>query len=974
MRRSRSKCLCTVVASLFFGLSACNRKLALEAVSSPPVASPAKETGKKQEAESRYLALLRKRITLARSLERRLAGSFRVLEKSYGVKWTESFATSLGETLAATAHSGAASDAENLNRAFAAVIEAVVKYTDALSSNPPESRRPPDPAELVKTVFEAAQVPFPRESAGNTPTPVESPSEGAQETQGVADALALSLAAPTMDGNCAVRFLGTVTGTEPAGASFAADSGFSGLPATVNAGGLSFALPFSTGDGSHTAQWNILDSLGQPLSFATRGFSVSVLPLDFALLPPSLGMEAGRQRPMAAPAGSNRCVSPGPGRYAQIVSGHRHTCALSQAGGVKCWGENQYGQLGDGTTADRSSPVDVPGLSNVTGLATGYNHTCAVTQAGGVKCWGLNISAPADVPGLADVVSLAAGASHTCAVTKAGGVKCWGQNGAGELGDGTTTPRSTPVDVPGLAGIAGLAAGYGHTCAVTQAGGVKCWGYNGDGRLGDGTTAPRSTVVDVVGLTNVTSLAAGWYFTCAATQAGHVKCWGDNSAGQLGDGTTLGRITPVDVPGLEGITSLSAARWHTCALTHAGNVKCWGDNALGQLGSQSVSVGNAKESPVGLPAVTRIVTGSTSNHTCAVTPTGTVKCWGDNSAGQLGDGLTTWGQNSLPGDVPGLADVEDLGLGLSHTCALTQSHGVTCWGGNFYGQLGVDPSSTPVSASPLSVAGVSDVDSLAVGASHTCAASQGSVKCWGRNDRGQLGDGNVTTDLSVGPVVVGGLSSDVVVMLSAGESHTCALLQTGAVKCWGKNDFGQLGNGDVAVTESGIPLEVMGLSDVASLSAGSHHTCALMQTTGEVKCWGRNDFLNLGDGTGENSSTPVDVPGLTGIARIAAGGSHTCAVTQTGGVKCWGSGLENQIGAEMPIASTPVDVPGLASVEGIMTGANHTCALMQTTGEVKCWGMSSFGQLGWLSQSLVPVVVDSMVGIAREEKAFRLVP
>ncbi len=293
---------------------------------------------------------------------------------------------------------------------------------------------------------------------------------------------------------------------------------------------------------------------------------------------------------------------------------------------------------------------------------------------------------------------IAVGSTHSCGLTTGGGVMCWGEASHGQLGNGQgdmfTPPSPVPVAVAGLArGVVDLAlGGVGHSCALMADGQVKCWGWNGNGQLGIGRIdAGTSTPLTVVGLgVPVTKITAGEYHTCALTAGGQMACWGNNVSGQLGSGTIeMTSSTPVIVPGLGGsIIDIAAGSSHTCALMTGGGVKCWGDNSIGQLGNGATGTGGS--APVNVAGLTSGVAALSAGgtHTCALTTGGGVKCWGNNYGGQLGNG-TAGGLSSVPVDVNGLSSgVVSVKAGSGSTCAVISTGGIKCWGGNDRGQIG----------------------------------------------------------------------------------------------------------------------------------------------------------------------------------------------------------------------------------------------------------------------------------------------
>ncbi|MEZ4864216.1 MAG: hypothetical protein R3C14_23085 [Caldilineaceae bacterium] len=665
--------------------------------------------------------------------------------------------------------------------------------------------------------------------------------------------------------------------------------------------------------------------------------------------------------------------------FVQVVAGDNYSCGLAAGGAVTCWGNNGDGQIGDNTELPYRPPVAVSGLAGgVQQLAGGGSHVCALLTGGSVKCWGSNGSGqlgdgstsqrrlPVDVISLpGPVVALAAGGEHTCAVLQSGAVACWGKNTNGQLGNNGQANLSTPALVVNLAGSAtAVVAGANHSCALLQGGAVRCWGDNAAGQLGDGTNLSHNTPVAVSALAGpVAALGAGANHTCAALTDGRLQCWGDNARGQLGDGSRDDRTTPVFVQELKDvIVAVAAGRYHTCALSNDGDLYCWGANNRGQLGDGTLESSRTPLRVRGLPGDTKAVAAGL-DHVCAILLSGAPYCWGSNRDRQLGQGAPAF--HSVPFYLTAventnqrLVRIPTIVAGRYHTCMITASRGVQCWGRNSDGQLG-DGTILP-SATPMNVVGLaSGVIALALGAEHTCALLQnGTVKCWGNNAVGQLGDGS-NSDSPL-PVDVTGLTG-AVVALAAGENHTCALLQSGAVKCWGENTAGQLGDG--TTTNTSFPVNVLGLnSGVVALTAGIAHSCALVQG-GAIQCWGDNSAGQLGDGTLLNHTTPVAVAGLPGAAAgVDAGGAHTCAVLVVN-VACWGSNRNGQLGDGSKLDQTmPVTVTALpARVTAIAAGISHTCGLT-VDGGVTCWGSDEYGQLGdgATTTSLTPVMASGL--------------
>ena len=324
-------------------------------------------------------------------------------------------------------------------------------------------------------------------------------------------------------------------------------------------------------------------------------------------------------------------------------------------------------------------------------------------------------------------------------------------------------------------------------------------------------------------------------------------------------------------------------------------------------------------------------------HSCAVFDDGSVRCWGFNGAGRLGDGTTI--NRLTPVPVTGLTGAVGVDVAFSHSCALRSDGTVVCWGENGDGQLG-DGTLTDRSA-PVAMTELTGTVGVCTDDAHSCALkSDGTVACWGDNDYYQLGDGTSVDHRT--PAAVSGIST--AVTLACGAYHTCVILSGGLVRCWGYNGNGQLG--DNTLIDRSTPVQASGVGSALKMSAGENHTC-VVKTGGEVLCWGYNGYGQLGDGTATTRRTYVVAGDLTGAVAVGAGQSHTCAVLGDGTAACWGRNYSGQVGdGTTTERRSPVAVLQLTGATAIAAGGAHSCALSTDGHGVFCWGDNADGELG----------------------------
>lgn len=393
-------------------------------------------------------------------------------------------------------------------------------------------------------------------------------------------------------------------------------------------------------------------------------------------------------------------------------------------------------------------------------LATAASLVAATAGFGLVSAVGSSAVGQSSAPAPAEWASISPGASgQTCGVRVSGTLWCWGYNGEGQLGDGTTTDRTTPVQVGHADSWATVSPGGSHTCATRVDGSAWCWGLNTQGELGDGTTQQRLTPVRVGKANDWTALQAGSTHTCGLRGDGIAWCWGSNDFGKLGNGEHGRKHTekPVRVTTKREFGSLEVGDEHACAISTDGRAWCWGSNFSGQLGIGSQGRQNSRDVPT-LVDENSDWTALRGGYqtTCGIRSGGTAWCWGDNSSGQLGDGTKI--TRTVPTHVGKSARWSDIQPGGSHACGVHVDGSAWCWGSNEHGQVG--DGSKASRSNPTRVGSARNWVSASAGGStyvnHSCGVrTTGAAWCWGENGNGQIGDGTTTDRLTPVPVANG---------------------------------------------------------------------------------------------------------------------------------------------------------------------------------------------------------------------------
>lgn len=607
-------------------------------------------------------------------------------------------------------------------------------------------------------------------------------------------------------------------------------------------------------------------------------------------------------------------VQVGASSWSQISAGTSFSVGINTTGLLYAWGQNNLSQLGNASTNNVESGMVQVTTGSWTNIAAGTNHTLAIKSDNTLWAWGNSLAVILSnvTPVSWSQIASDGTSSHVAAIKSDGSLWTWGLNTNGQLGDNTTLNKSSPTQI-GTDSWTSVAVDLSNTMAIRLGGNMFVWGGNASGQLGDGSTISKSSPTQLD--SNSWSQVAVNNSHAAAIRNNLLFVWGNNVNGQIGDGTTISKSSPVQITG--SWNSVGAGSQYTLAINSSNLLFSWGNNAAFQLGDNTTL---NKSSPIQIAAgisFTSVSAGPT--HAAAIDSNYKLWTWGQQTS--VGIDVNSWVQVTYAPNT-------------SNGMAIRSDGRLFGWGLNTSGQLGLGD--TIFRSSPVLV-GSNSWTYVSAGGSYSLGiASDGSLFAWGVNTNGVLGIG-LTTNRSSPVAVASGTSFTII---SAGPTHALAVDTLAKLYAWGQNNTGQLGNG--TTINRSAPVQI-GTSSWSQVSAGTSHTIGL-DVLGKLYTWGVNTNGVLGIGLTTNRSNPVQV-GTSSWTKVSAGATHQLAIRTDGGLFAWGLNSSGELGNATTInRSSPVQI-GTSSWSLVSAGASSSIAL-DINNVLYAWGLGTSGQLG----------------------------
>lgn len=617
-------------------------------------------------------------------------------------------------------------------------------------------------------------------------------------------------------------------------------------------------------------------------------------------------------------------------------------------------------------TAPRSGTVSTSWRMVSNGGDAQNAHACGIRNDNTLWCWGsngagqlgvgstTNLSLPTKLNDSWRFVS--AGSSHSCGIKQDNSLWCWGHNGSwngwGQLGnnDGTGTQQNSPVAVSGGGQWIYVSAGWSHTCGIRTDNSLLCWGNNANGKTGLNTTSGNTLVPTAInGGGTWIKVAVSETHSCGIRTDNTLWCWGNNANGRTGRNTAAGNtLVPTQIDGSSTYIDITAGQEHSCGIRTDGSLRCWGNNWVGMLGDNTQ---NQRLVPTAISGggTWKQVSASHGQHTCAVRTDDTVRCWGFNHEGQGGNGLYeayNMAQVALADTSPYRQISAGAPSSNGFTCGIRMDGSLRCWGANRHGQLGNGTQSYINTPMPTNATGL--WRQVATGdAGSTCGIRMdSSLWCWGDNAGGQLGLGNNTARIFTPTQVSGGGQW----LKVAVKQFVCGIKTDNTLWCWGSNLSGQLGR-NTQYDSYNTPQAVVGghlWKDVSTGGVSANGTTCAIRLDDTLWCWGDNAAGRTGLNTGTGQTlVPTQVAVGTTWKKISVGETHTCGIRMDDALYCWGSNDNGQIGDNSPGTNrlVPTAVSGGGTWKHVAATHAFTCAV-NTSDAAYCWGSNNAGNIG----------------------------